>query len=43
VVAIGVYLVGLLMIRPRADLLGVLIREIWAAGGAPTAAQVDEL
>lgn len=42
-VAIGVYLAGLPLRRPRADRLGVPGREIGAAGGAPTAAQVAEL
>jgi uncharacterized membrane protein len=43
VVAILVYFLGLLMIRPRADHLGGLGRQIGAAGGVPTSAQLAEL
>ncbi len=43
VVAIVVYFIGLLMLKPRAERLGALGQEIGAAGGAPTPAQATEL
>lgn len=43
VVSIGVYILGLVMIKPRAERLGGLGREIGAAGGAPTPTQSTEL
>jgi uncharacterized membrane protein len=43
IVAIGVYIIGLLMIRPRAERLGALGMEIGAANGVPTPTQVAEL
>lgn len=43
VVGIAVYIFGLTMIKPRADRLGGLGREIAAAGGVPTPAQVAQL
>jgi uncharacterized membrane protein len=42
-VAIVVYFIGLLMIKPRAERLGGLGHEIGMAGGAPTPAQAIEL
>lgn len=42
-VAIVVYFFGLLMLKPRAERLGGLGREIGANGGAPTPAQAAEL
>jgi uncharacterized membrane protein len=43
VVAIVVFFMGLLMIKPRAERLGGLGEEIGAAGGVPTSAQATEL
>jgi hypothetical protein len=43
VVAIVVYFIGLLMIKPRAERLGGLGHEIGVAGGVPTPAQAAEL
>lgn len=42
VVALAVYLIGFLMIRPRAGRLGALGRQI-GSGGPPTAEQAAEL
>jgi hypothetical protein len=42
VVAILVYLLGLIMIKPRADRLRRLGRQIGAAGGLPSPGQVAE-
>ncbi len=43
VVGIAVYIFGMTMIKPRADRLGGLGREIAAAGGVPTPVQVAQL
>ncbi len=43
VVALVVYLIGFLMIRPRAERLGTLGKQIGMSGGAPTAEQAAEL
>lgn len=43
VAAFVVYGIGFFMIRPRAERLGVLGREIAVAGGPPTSAQTTEL
>lgn len=42
-VGIGVYVLGLFLIKPRAERLGALGQAIQAAGGPPSAAQVAEL
>jgi uncharacterized membrane protein len=42
-VAIAVYGLGFLMIRPRAERLGAIGKAIGAAGGPPTSAQAAEL
>lgn len=43
VVALVVYLIGFLMLRPRAERMGALGKQIGAAGGPPTAEQAAEL
>jgi uncharacterized membrane protein len=43
VVALGVWLLGFFMIRPRADRMGALGKEIGRAGGPPSAAQAAEM
>jgi uncharacterized membrane protein len=43
VVGIVVYIFGMTLVKPRADQLGVLGREIGAAGGAPTPTQMAQL
>jgi hypothetical protein len=43
VVGIVVYIFGMTLVKPRADQLGVLGREIGAAGGPPTPAQMAQL
>lgn len=42
-VAIVVYFIGFLMLRPRAERLGALGREIAMAGGGPSPQQASEL
>lgn len=42
-IAVFVYLIGFFMIRPRADRLGKLGREIAVAGGPPSPEQAAEL
>jgi hypothetical protein len=42
-VALVVYLIGFFMLRPRAERMGWLGREIGRAGGPPTAVQAAEL
>jgi uncharacterized membrane protein len=43
VVGIVVYIFGMTLVKPRADQLGVLGREIAVAGGAPTPTQMAQL
>jgi uncharacterized membrane protein len=43
VVGILVYIFGMTLVKPRADQLGALGREIAAAGGAPTPTQMAQL
>ncbi len=43
VVGIVVYIFGMTLVKPRADQLGVLGREIAVAGGAPTPTQMARL
>lgn len=43
IVALVVYGIGFFMMRPRADRMGQLGKEIAANGGPPTAAQASEL
>jgi hypothetical protein len=38
-----VYIFGMTLVKPRADQLGVLGREIALAGGPPTSAQMTQL
>jgi uncharacterized membrane protein len=42
-IALVVYLIGFLMIRPRAERLGKLGKQIGQSGGPPTAEQAAEL
>ena len=42
-VGIVVYIFGMTLVKPRADQMGVLGREIGAAGGPPTPAQMAQL
>lgn len=43
VVALAVYVIGFFMIRPRAEQLGALGKQIGMSGGPPTAEQAAEL
>lgn len=43
VVGIGVFFMGFLMIRPRAERMSALGREIGAKGGPPSPAQAAEM
>lgn len=43
VIGIAVYFVGMFMIRPRAEGLGALGKEIGLAGGTPNPAQLAEM
>jgi hypothetical protein len=43
VAAIGAYLVGFVMLRPRGERLGKLGQQIGMSGGSPDPAQADEL
>lgn len=43
VVSIAVYFIGMFMIKPRAERLAAIGKEIGVAGGAPSAVQAAEL